>query len=246
MRSSNDIPAEEPGAPKGSRGKPRFSLLTIVLVMTLAAAIIGLRQVRVQISDVTRRIEMMQSLTRDLVVEDATKIAAIKKNPLTPHDDLYGLYVPSPSDAAPDGYELCLALEGIHPAKFSYRLPGGTIEPPRQLYPVPIAIAELPPGEHLVNVRLLTARDESESAEISVQLNDAEIFNVSRPYSWSRSSGAEYPSIQDETEQFDPGKQVDIHRMRHYEDKLTASGTSNLHGKGPASGVLLWVRPVEK
>ena len=201
--------ADRPAMKRWQVGLRTLFLLTAVIAVLLAVLVN-----RQQIRSLESRIKAMRPLARELEVDDASKIAAVKLNDLWMDEDRWDLYLPAGS------FRICLATrevkdDGLAPVRKS-----GLIRP----------------GRHRL------AMDQWQDGElwrVKVTCDGSELFAIEEPKEFTGNGsrgGGEYSS----STQFPEDQQVILYRRRFM--RPDGTGQSEVP-KGPSDGLMIWIEP---
>ncbi len=220
--------------------RPRWqmSLATLLLLVTLVAVLAARGKTWQMRRSLQASIANMQAMTRELIIDDPKRIAAVRRIPTLSNELIFDVYIPPPDDAI-RSHRLCMALENI--------VGGITV---RDIFPTPDQVYEFEiPGQpqdvasihHSIEIRHSAANtNDSNSLNTFEVLVDGEVvMTANRPQSWNVSSGWSGVETVRESRSFDASEQVELYRRRNSE--LTATGSQNVHPGKPANGILVWI-----
>jgi hypothetical protein len=201
----------------------RFSLLTLMLFMVLAA--VGIENWRVdrEIRKLELKWKVMNSLARELIIHDKNKFAAVARHPRSVGEQTWDVYVPN--DRV---YNLCVSYTNIEPT--------GVTQPAES-----ISIAA---GNHRIEVQhdwivergAIPGRDESR-----ILLDHSVVAELVR-VAVGNSSGFS-GSLVSESEQIPTNQPLILYRRVNSVQTSPQSWTSPT---GPSDGCLVWIQPAEE
>jgi hypothetical protein len=201
--------------PRNSLRPWRWSLTTLLLVMSVAAVWVRVIQVSRQNRELRRRIETMRVLAHELVVEDPEQYALLKQPAEWHGENIWRAYLP--------------------PGK-SYTMHLATRDLGSNDFPFPAASANLAAGEYVIELR--RTRQDQRGWRIQVLVNGAELLGLDEKSDWESSpsfgsQGAGLLSAQSPTT-----RPLLLERMRFYSiDTQTGKHSSTEF----ANGILLWI-----
>ncbi|WP_435009472.1 hypothetical protein P12x_000724 [Tundrisphaera lichenicola] len=215
-------PTDGPSPGAKRKGRWQVGLSTLALLMALVA--VGMSYVvnRREIAALRSRIEVMRPLTRELIVEDPSKIAVVKQDPAWFDENLWDIHLP-------DGrYRLFL---GTREVEYNGM---GQGKPSRTFKSVPIEA-----GRHRL---ALDKHKEGEAWRVRVLQGDKEILSVEEPLSWDLGHGSMGGGQFDRLEQIPADRPVFLYRRRFMNHQSSPNQWAII--AGPGDGLMLWIEPV--
>ncbi|TWU49100.1 hypothetical protein [Rubripirellula reticaptiva] len=144
------------------RRRPQVSLLAILLLMVAIAVWLACYRTELATQKLAVQLPGLRSLTRELIVDDPSKLTTIGRNPEWT-DDMDGeIWVPNGKH-----YSVCMALEGI--SEDANTLPDAELRKPIGF------------GKHKIQFRVDRSGDESRH---EVWLDDELFLQATRPKDW--------------------------------------------------------------
>lgn len=230
----------EPESPARPAMRLRFSLMSMLLLITLVAVVMAWQQTRSQWGSVRNKVESMRPLVRELDVKNPARIAMIDRLPTLPDERITDIYLPGPVDLNRSTnpadnqtqYRLCLALEQIV----------GSIDA-QAAFPKPEQTVMISPGRHSVELRHRSPDSGSANGHhrIEVWLDGKPVIKAQRPASWISTKGWTGSASYRETHVFDTREPAEIHRRRF--NQPTPTGSRSRPESEPAQGILIWIEP---
>jgi hypothetical protein len=184
--------------------RPRTTLSNLLLLTAAVAVMLASHRTHDELEQTKASVRNMRSLSRQLIIDDPGKIAAVSRLPTLPNELIIDVHVPSQSTNA-DPLELRLALEGI--------MEYGTTE---KRFPKPLRRFPISPGRHSVEIRHQKAdvSDPESQHEIAILLDGKIVIQESRPPSWMPSNGWSSTSSLNKSHTFDAYEPAELHRRR--------------------------------
>ena len=145
---------------------PQVSLVTLFLAIALIAVWLAWWQAGQSIERLERQMPGLRSVARELFVDDPAMFAVVKQVGQWFGENICRIHVP-----AGQSYQLCLALEFIDEEGF----------------PDPLRFVSLPSGEHQIEIRYDTQREES---IVRILVDEQTVIEESRPKDWEPRVGS--------------------------------------------------------
>jgi hypothetical protein len=215
MSDPTDPPAPT-SAPLPRSGRWQVGLRTLFLLMAVVAVWLAVAINRRQNAYLESRIQVMQPIARELIVEDPARIAVVGLNDLWMDENRWDVHLP------PGNYRLCVATRRVDKDG---------------LAPV-VKSAPIAPGRHRLR---MDVRRKGENWQIPVTLDRAELFTLDETKDWARSSstgGGEYST----STQMAADQPVILYRRRYMLENAPGSGSTT--PDGPTEGLVMWIEPV--
>lgn len=211
-------------ADKTRRRRPQFALSTFLLLIAALASWAAYWQTLQRTESLRRQLPGLRRLARELRVSEPRQYAAVERLPTWYDEHIWDLYLP-PNQT----YELCLALEGIEAAHVSTTM---TTQPDRTV--------TLLPGRHTVELQ-----DEATAEKWSflVLLDGEMVIEATRPADWNPSRSSTGGSVLRTHIQQSTDEPLELFRRRFHVPQGKSSSTTP---DGPANGVHLWIRAVNR
>lgn len=213
--SAENVPRTAEVAPP-TRTPWQFGLGSLILLIATIAVWMALQANHRQNAILEARIKAMQPLAHELLIDDNTKIAVVKRDELWFDDNDWEIYLP------PGSYRLCLATREIDNKGF----------------PGVFQTASLQAGRHHVGLKQASG---DKSRQITITRDSKEVLAVEEPKEWDPATGSEGGGQFATSTQHDPGKPVVLFRRR-FMGPRDANGSSRTP-PGPTNGILLWIEP---
>ncbi|MFO0892382.1 MAG: hypothetical protein U0790_24985 [Isosphaeraceae bacterium] len=164
------------------------------------------------------RIEVLQPLAHELLINDPRKIAVVKLEEYWYDDNSWDIHLP------PGAYRLCLATREIDSGLASAR-----------------ARAPLPAGRH--RIALDQQRDKGmDNWRVTVTLDGTKVLDVIEPKDWDPGRGSSGGGQYAISQQFAADQPLVLFRRRF--DRPVGQGPGqSATPQGPCEGILLWIEP---
>ncbi len=195
----------------------QFGLRTALLIVAVAAVATAIVKDRRQIDWLAQKIIQIQSLARDLVIDDPARIAVVKLPELWMDDNRWDVYLPAGSS-----YQLSIATRDIDLKASS----------------PPLKTATLPPGRH--RIALEEQQDDARNWHLTITRDEARVIEVDEPATWTDGSGSVGGGDISISQQYPADQPVTLFR-RQFTIK-DEHGRSDVSG-GRLPGILLWIEP---
>ncbi len=211
---------------------PRLTLAHLLLLTAVIAIAVAYYSTHQKLATTRTAVRNMRQLTRELIVDDPNKIAAIERVPTLPDENIIDIYIPL-TDETNLGHELRLALDGIVGQET-----GG------EEFPVPLDQYPLMPGRHVVEIRHIKADSKAPASmhRIEILLDDQVVMEHTRNLSWMTADGWTSMGLLTESHTFNPSQPAQLHRRRSNEPTFRG-GFRSVPSSEPANGILLWIAP---
>lgn len=215
-----------------SQKRRQLSLATVMMLVTAFAVTFAWYRSHRQLAIELRSLQAMRSLARELVVDDPTQIALVKRMPTSSKELIFDLYIPPPTPES-SNHRLCLALEGIT----GLRKMATSFPPPDQCQP-------MTPGRHKIEIAISKAdsTDPQSTHEVTVLIDDFPVMTATRPLAWHDSGGWSSSGEIETTETYPSSEKVEIIRRRF--NRKVGNGSVSVRREEPVNGVLLWIEPI--
>lgn len=207
-------PGDHRAARRPDRRPWQVGLRTVFLLTAVVAVWIAVSINRRDIATLESRIASMRSMARELVVEDATRIAVVKREELWYDDNGWEVYLPDGS------YRLCLATRGVDQQGFA---PG--------MKTTPVA-----PGRHRLT---LDQTQDGEGRRIAAVWDGQKRLESVEPKGWDPGTGSSGGGEFSRSQQLPAGEPLVLLRRR-FMGPRDAQGRSTTPD-GPTEGILLWI-----
>ena len=194
---------------------PQVSLVTLFLAIALIAVWLAWWQTGQSIERLERQMPGLRNVARELFVDDPAMFAVVKQVGQWFGENICRIHVP-----ADQSYQLCLALEFIDEEGF----------------PDPLRFVSLPSGEHQIEIRYDTQREES---IVRILVDEQTVIQESRPKDWEPRVGSSGGMPFTQSTQYPTDGPVILFRRRFSVPSGVNPPTS------PSAGILVWVEPDE-
>ncbi|MHB1561331.1 MAG: hypothetical protein ACYC61_28120 [Isosphaeraceae bacterium] len=224
QRESSTATPSPPPSPR--RRRWQVGLRTVILLTAAVAVWLAYALDRRWIADFTTRIASLSPLAHELVVDDAGRIAVVKREELWFDDDrCWDVYIPTGRT-----FRLCMATRG---------LPEITSPAPeaKARFPTPAASAPLSPGRHVVTVEQVRDGD---GWRVDAESDGARLVSVTEPKGWD--SGNAFSSGYYEVSEQTAPEQPVILFHRQFMGLSDNQGSATVPD-GNYAGIMLWIEP---
>ena len=212
--SSMNEKQTEPATPPRTRYRLQFSLTTILLLVAAVSVWLVNHDLKQQISTIRAQLPGLESVARQLIVDDPTQVAVVCRMPERLGECIYDVHIPQYKS-----FELFLALEQVDKQ--------GIAEPVNS---VPVSA-----GKHSIEIRYDAKPDQS----IVFLLIDGEIVIEERKAKdWEPRHGSTGAGSVSNSEQFDDRSPIVLFRQRFMVSQAPNSSTTP---PGPCRGILVWL-----
>jgi hypothetical protein len=205
-----------PALERSGRNRWQFGLRTVFLLMAAIAVWMAYVINRREIATLEARIKAMQPLAHELIVDDPTKIAAVKLAEYWYDENRWDVYLPG------GRYRLCLATRGVDD---------------NGLAPV-VKSRAITAGRHRL---ALEQQKENDAWRVAVTLDGAVALAAAEPKEWDPGTGSSGGGQYSLSEQFRVDQPTVLFRRRFMRKDATGLMTTP---PGPTEGILLWIEPV--
>ena len=206
-----------PDAPR--RRRWQVGLRTLILLTAAVAVWTSYALERRRIADLTTRIDALRSLARELVVDDPSMIAVVKRNERWYEENQWEIYLP-----AGRRYRLCMATRAI---------PNDA-----QPLPAPTITAPLEPGRHVL---ALDRVKDGEGWRVDAACDEKVVASAREPKEWDAGTGSSGGGQHSSSRQSPADKPVRLFHRR-FMGPRDAKGRSSTP-EGPTEGIALWIEP---
>ena len=213
-KSSEVLSEQQLGTAAGSPIQFKFGLATAFLIVAVVAA--GLRnwQVDQKIKNLELQMPGLREAARELVVDDASMFAVVKRNEEFFGESIFDVHLPEGQT-----WRLCMALDKID----------------EQGLAQVVGEFALAPGRHMIEVRYEKEKNESIA---SVLADGTQVIQEARPKDWEERTGSSGGAKFSSSAERDISKPLVLYRTR-FMQKVPPRGSSV--PKQPSAGILVWV-----
>jgi hypothetical protein len=194
------------------RARWQVGLRTMALLLAAIAVWMTYFINRRRNPELEARIAVMRPLAHELVVDDASKIAAVKLEELWFDDNAWDVHLPNRD------YRLCVATRGID----------------ENGMPSVLKSVRLKPGRHRLAVAV---KKEKSSWRIAVDWDGGNVIDVAEPLDWNPDVGSSGGGVFSTSTQFDDRSAAVFFRRRFMRKDDRGSHSAD----GPTEGVMLWI-----
>lgn len=219
--ASEDVPAESAISP--ARPKRRWWQLrlgTLILLIAALAVWLSWYADHRRNEALEQRLRVMRPIARELIVQDPTQAAIVKREETWHDENLWDVYLPAGS------YEVCLATREI-----------GDRGLPAVAHRRRIRVE--PPARPRVFELRMTWEDQRTRRRIEILENGATLLSVVEPREWNSDSTSTQHGFS-KSSTCDPARPMELFRRRFLRD----DGTGQLRAPTvPSEGLLFWFEP---
>lgn len=208
----SDASVPSPAQPR-SRLRPRFSLLTLLLLIAATASWLAYWRIAKRTERIRAELPGLREIARSLIVEDPAQYAAVQQHSLWDDDFRWRVYLPPQHR-----YQVHLATDAVD----------------HRGQPTPVASASIPPGKHELELR---SRKADDHWQIDVLIDDEVRLSDTRPLEWNPRRGSSGASEIRTLRQSLTTQPLSLFRRRFMMDD---SGQWNVPD-GPTNGIALWI-----
>ena len=208
----NDQEARQP-AEKRKKLLPQLSLFTLLLSIALIAVWLAWWQAGQSIANLERQMPGLQSVARELRIDDPTQFAAVEKMPYWHDENICEIYVP-----ADQSYRLCLAMDAIDKDGLSD----------------PLGAVSLPSGEHRIEIRYDSGGSKS---TVRILVDKETVLEESRSKDWEAHRGSSGGIPFSQSKQYPTDEPLVLFRRRFY----IRLPSNKFAIPTPSPGILVWV-----
>lgn len=199
------------------RRRWQVGLRTLILLTAAVAVWTSYTLERRRIADLTTRIDTLRTLARELVVDDPSMIAVVKREENWYDENRWEVYLP-----AGRRYRLCMATRAI----------------PNNALPAPATSAPLEPGRHVL---ALDKIKDGEGWRVDAACDEKGVASVREAKDWDAGTGSSGGGLHSSSSQSPADKPVRLFHRR-FMGPRDANGQSSTP-EGPTEGIALWIEP---
>ncbi len=213
--SGSGSPGDPAVVESSRKSRWQFRLRTLFLLVAAIAVWLTFLVNREQNARLRSRIDALQPMAHELLIDDPGKIAVVKLEEYWYDENRWDLHLP------PGNYRLCLATRDVDD-------PG--LAPLRESVP-------LAAGRHRIALDL---EPDASGWRVRVAVDGAKVLEVTETREWDPGRGSTGGGEYSQSKQFPVEQPLVIFRRRFH--RPTGAGSFSTP-KGPCEGILLWIEP---
>ena len=223
---ASDTPERQDATPRRRRFRLQWSLQTLLLLTAVVAVWVAYFRLRQQIPPLEQKIDVLQQMARELIVDDEGQIAVVMLPQMWYDESRWEIYLPEGQ------YVMRLATRQIDDQLVTLVLGRD-----KEVFPPAVGQTPVSGGRH--RIELMRSEDGS-GREITVLVDDRPVIEAEESADWWPGHGSTGGS------QFSSCAQRSAHEplvlfRRRFSRQL--KGGRCVTPKGPTEGLMLWIEP---